>query len=121
MHSSFAAMSNHLLSHYPSQSPLHGASSALGMSGGQPLTPSQCMALSALLQSAPQRQDPYYGHGLLASGYNPAMLGLLQPYPPSFNAAAAAAAAAGGHMPGSGGGGSAEGGGDWSRLHSGGC
>jgi hypothetical protein len=80
------------------------------------------MALSALLQSAPQRQDPYYPHGLLGSGFNTARLGLLQSYSPGFNAAAAAAAAAAvGHMAGSGGGGGAEGGGDWSRLHSSGC
>lgn len=121
MQSSLAAMSNHLL-HYPSQAAMHGAASALGMAGGQPLTPSQCMALSALLQSAPQRPDVYhqaFGHGLLA-GFNPTRLGL---YPPSFTAAAAAAS---GHPAMSGGGGTPavngeRGVGDWPHFHPGGC
>ena len=114
MQSSLAAMSSHLL-HYQSQSPLHAHPSALA--SGQSLTPSQCITLSALLQSAPQRTDMYhraFGHGLLA-GFNPSRMGVFQSFPPNFNPAAAA-----GHN-GPGGSGSANGcergAGDWPHYH----
>jgi hypothetical protein len=115
-------MSNHLLQ-YPSHSALHGPGSALPMPGGQSLTPSQCMALSALLQSGPQRPDMYhpaFGHGLLA-GFNPSRLGMPQSYPPAFSAASAAAAAAAAAASGDGGSGPANGGergsGHWPHFH----